>query len=114
MSTNFVLLFLLNFNITRVTLMSKEYVPFLKKGGSARLTVSTNGCEETVIVQKKGLPNEVTFYIIHHKPAYGIPVRNTPFVSMPPSPLSPVNVLRNTSHTLIRSINGVRLILATI
>jgi hypothetical protein len=49
--------------------MSKEYVPFLKKGGSARLTVSTNGCEETVIVQKKGLPNEVTFYIIHHKPA---------------------------------------------
>jgi hypothetical protein len=44
----------------------------------------------------------------------GIPVRNTPLVSIPPRPFSPVNVLRITSQTLILSINGVKLIFATI
>ena len=44
----------------------------------------------------------------------GIPVLKIPLVSIPPSPFSPVNVFRNTSHTLIVSIKGVKLIFATI
>lgn len=34
---------------------------------------------------------------------YGIPVRSTPRVSMPPRPFSPVSVLRRTSQTFTRS-----------
>jgi len=44
----------------------------------------------------------------------GIPVLKIPLVSIPPSPFSPVSVFLNTSHTLIVSMKGVKLIFATI